>query len=347
LIGPIRSTLMSLLIVSHPSSLEHLSGVDHPEHIGRLAAVRSGFERYDLLDALTMVQATAATAEQLGRVHSADHLELLSSLSGQRVRIDADTTMTEQSWTAALHAAGAGITALDALPDSDARGALCVVRPPGHHATRHQAMGFCLVNSAAVLAAELVHRGERVLIVDIDAHHGNGTQDIFWNRGDVMFVSMHQWPLYPGTGRLDETGAGDGAGTTVNLPVPPGATGDVYLELLDSVVAQRVEQFGPSALIISAGFDAHRRDPITQLGLTSGDYHAIVSRVAALVPNARPIMFLEGGYDIEALRDSSAAAISAMLGTQVVPEAPTNGGPSDDLAARAATMWARIDAGEQ
>jgi acetoin utilization deacetylase AcuC-like enzyme len=338
---------MSILVVSHPSSLEHLSGVDHPEHGGRLAAIRSGFERYDLVEALTMVEARAATPDQLARVHSSEHLELLSSLSGQRVRIDADTTMTEHSWTAALHAAGAGITALDTLNDGEARGALCVVRPPGHHATRDHAMGFCLVNSAAVLAAELVHRGERVLIVDIDAHHGNGTQDIFWNSGDVMFVSAHQWPLYPGTGRLSETGEGAGAGTTVNLPVPPGATGDLYLELLDNVVAQRVAGFAPTALIISAGFDAHRRDPITQLGLSSGDYHAIVTRIMQLVPTAKPIMFLEGGYDLDALRDSSAAAISAMVATDVIPEAPTHAGPTDDLVARAATMWQRIDAGEQ
>jgi acetoin utilization deacetylase AcuC-like enzyme len=339
--GPIRSTAMSIVVVSHPSSLEHLVGVDHPEHAGRLGAVREGLHRYDLMDALTLVEAGEATTQQMARVHSDEHIELLSGLSGRRVHVDADTSMTERSWEAAAHAAGAGITALDHLSDAD--GVLCLVRPPGHHATRTQAMGFCLINSAAVVAAELAARGERVLIVDVDAHHGNGTQDIFWSSDDVMFVSFHQWPLYPGTGRLTEMGEGVGFGTTMNLPVPPGATGDLYLALIDSVVAQQALRFGPTALVISAGFDAHRRDPITDLALSSGDYQLIVHRIMELVPAATPIMFLEGGYDLDAVRDSSAAALSAMLDMQLHPEAPSSGGPRQDLIARATSQWSKLD----
>jgi acetoin utilization deacetylase AcuC-like enzyme len=333
---------MSVIVVGHESGLDHLAGVQHPERPERLAAVRRSLQTSGLLDALTFVDAAPATRADLERVHSVALIDQLSSLSGQRVRIDDDTVMTERSWTAAVHAAGAGLTAAAELQRTGADAAFCVVRPPGHHATFNRSMGFCLVNSAAVLAASLAANGERVAIVDIDAHHGNGTQDIFEARNDVLFVSFHQWPLYPGTGALTEQGIGAGTGFTMNLPVPPGATGDLYLRLLDGVVAQRIESFAPTAVIISAGFDAHRDDPITDLGLTSGDYALIVARLLALTPGIKPIVFLEGGYHLDALASCAAATVAALAGAIVTTEAPTSDGPTNSLSERMDAKWAPL-----
>ena len=160
-------------------------------------------------------------------------------------------------------------------------------------------MGFCLFNSAAVAAAALAERGERVLIVDYDAHHGNGTQDVFWEDGQVVYVSLHQYPMYPGTGGLTEVGDGPGRGATVNFPLPAGATGDVYLAAIDEVIVPLAESFDPTWLLLSAGFDAHRADPLTDMGLSAGDYATMTARLAALVPAGRRIAFLEGGYDLD------------------------------------------------
>jgi acetoin utilization deacetylase AcuC-like enzyme len=165
-----------------------------------------------------------------------------------------------------------------------------------------------------------------VLIVDWDAHHGNGTQDIFWADPNVLYVSMHQWPLYPGTGRLDDLGAGPGRGTTVNFPLPAGATGDVFLAALE-MVAPIVEQFAPTWVLVSAGYDAHHADPLTGLALSSGDYAALTAGVLELAPAGRIVVFLEGGYDLDALRESVEATVTTLLGVPVRPEPPTAGGP--------------------
>ncbi len=172
-------------------------------------------------------------------------------------------------------AAGAGLTAVAALQRGEGAAAFCAVRPPGHHATPTESMGFCLVSNIAVVAAALADAGERVWIFDFDAHHGNGTQAVFYDDPRVLFVSTHQWPLYPGTGRRTETGVGAGAGTTVNIPLPPETTGDVYLRAFDEVIAPVVDRFAPTWLLISAGFDAHRADPLTDLGLSAGDFAAL------------------------------------------------------------------------
>jgi len=197
-------------------------------------------------------------------------------------------------------------------------------------------MGFCLLNNVSVAAAALTERGERVAILDYDAHHGNGTQDIFWSDPRVLYVSLHEWPLYPGTGRLDDVGAGAGEGFTCNLPLPAGATGDVYARAFDEVIVPCVERFDPGWLLISAGYDAHRADPLTGLGLSSGDYAALAARSAELVPTGRVVMFLEGGYDLAALRDSVAASLPPLLGEPADPTEPaTSGGPGADVVAAA------------
>jgi acetoin utilization deacetylase AcuC-like enzyme len=202
-------------------------------------------------------------------------------------------------------------------------------------------MGFCLFNNVAVAAAGLADRGERVVIVDYDAHHGNGTQDAFYDDPRVTYVSFHQHPLYPGTGSLLETGRGDGRGRTVNVPLPPGATGDLYRAGVDEVVAPLLEEVGATWLLVSAGFDGHRADPLTDLALTSGDFADLTADLVALVPAGRRLVFLEGGYDLDALRDSTAAALAALAGERIHAEPPSGGGPGRDVVAAAGTAHRR------
>jgi acetoin utilization deacetylase AcuC-like enzyme len=198
-------------------------------------------------------------------------------------------------------------------------------------------MGFCLFNTVAVTAAALADRGERVLIVDYDAHHGNGTQDIFWADPRVAYVSFHEYPLYPGTGAMREVGAGEGHGTTINLPMPAGTTGDAYRAGVDEVIRPFAQAFDPSWLLISAGFDAHRADPLTDLGLSAGDIADLTDALLTLVPAGRQIAFLEGGYDLEALAACAAACVGALAGQRCAREPTTVGGPGRDLV-RAVTM---------
>ena len=307
---------------------QHDAGRSHPERPARVRAVLEGIDAGAPPDARTRLAPRAATRADLERVHTPvylDHLQQFCAAGGGH--LDADTGASAASWEAALLAAGSGLEAVDALERGEGDHAFCAVRPPGHHAVAGRAMGFCLLNNVAVTASALRDRGERVLILDWDAHHGNGTQDIFYDDGAVLYVSMHEWPLYPGTGRLTDTGTGDGAGTTINFPLPAGATGDVYLDAIDSVVEPAVERFAPTWVLVSAGYDAHRADPLTGLGLSAGDYVDLTARIMALAPPRRLVVFLEGGYDLDALRDSTAATVSTLLGDPDRIEAATASGP--------------------
>ena len=332
---------MTVLFATHPAYLEHLAGPRHPERPERLGAVIDGVHRAGLGEAMVALEPVAATRGDVERVHGAaylDRIEHICLMGGGR--LDPDTYASEGSYRAAMLAAGAGLTAVRALREGRGDAAFCAVRPPGHHATPVESMGFCFVNNVAVVAASLADEGERVLVFDIDAHHGNGTQDAFYADPRVLFVSMHQWPLYPGTGWLTEIGEGAAKGCTMNVPMPPGATGDVYLRAFDDVIAPVIARFAPTWVLVSAGFDAHRDDPITSLGLSSGDYAPLVRRVLSVVPSGRRLVMLEGGYDLDALAHSSAEVMRELAGVQGDPfEAPTAGGPGNGAIARVREHW--------
>ncbi len=336
---------VTLLLATDPAHAEHLTSVGHPERPERLDAVLAGVEDLHLDTDLHLIEPRRATVDELLLVHDASVVDLvqrLHELGGGS--IDADTAMGPASLDAALLAAGAGLAAIDALRSGEGEVAFCAVRPPGHHATPQRSMGFCLFNNAAIAARSLADAGERVVVVDIDAHHGNGTADAFVADPRVLYVSLHQWPLYPGTGRHDEVGTGSAAGTTLNVPMPPGATGDVYLRAWDELVAPAVERFEPSWLLVSAGFDAHRRDPLTDLALSAGDFADLAGRLGELAPAGRRLVLLEGGYDLAALRMGTSSLLAGLLGEHRRDEDATAGGPGADHVEALVRWWATIGA---
>ncbi|MCB0969912.1 MAG: histone deacetylase [Acidimicrobiales bacterium] len=324
---------MSVLYATHPRYLDHVAGRGHPESPARLRAVGMGIGWAGLDEALVAVTPRPASDDELGTVHPAPYRRALRAFcEAGGGALDGDTAVVEASWEAALLAAGAGLSIIEALDAGRGTAGFAAVRPPGHHALASQAMGFCLFNNVAVAAAVLRDRGERVAIVDYDAHHGNGTQDLFWSDPDVFYVSMHEWPQYPGTGGAHELGAGPGVGTTLNLPFPSGATGDVYRRAVDDVVVPTLAAWAPTWLLISAGFDAHRADPLTSLGLTAGDFADLTTALVELVPPGRRLLFLEGGYDLDALGRSTGAVLSALVDDGAYrPEGASSGGPGDEV----------------
>lgn len=330
----------AIVITSGPTGEAHDTGWGHPERAERLQAVERGIRQVERDGAVERRPGRRATREELLRVHDQAYIDRISAfISAGGGPVDADTRVSAGSWDAALLAAGSGLEAADLLREGGAPSAFVAVRPPGHHATGDQAMGFCILNNVAVTAAALAERGDRVLIVDWDVHHGNGTQDIFWDDPRVLYVSTHEWPLYPGTGRPDEIGGPNARGLTINVPLPPGGTGDVPRAALDELVAPAVADFDPTWVLVSAGFDAHRRDPLAGLEWSSGDFADLTATVTGWAPRpGRTIAFLEGGYDLEALADSTVAMLSALTGLSHRPEPPTSGGPGRDVVERLVQM---------
>lgn len=316
----------------------HRTWVGHPERPERLDAFRAGVEDPALDGVVATLPGRPATHDELARVHDPQYLAAVSGLAAAGGgELDPDTPLSTGSWATAVAGAGLALSAVEALRAGAAGAAFVAPRPPGHHATAGRGMGFCLLNNVAVVAASLVAEGERVVVVDWDVHHGNGTQEIFWDDPRVLYVSTHQWPAYPGTGRPDELGGPSGRGTTVNIPLPAGATGDIGLAALDEVIAPVVESFGPTWVLISAGFDPHRADPLGDLMWTAGDFAALARRVAAWAPGpGRTIAVLEGGYDLEALARCTTATICGLAGVPAPGEPPTSGGPGRAHVARAA-----------
>jgi len=267
--------------------------------------------------------APAVDRDLLERVHARPYIgEMEAFCAAGGGGIDQDTYAVGGSFNAALHAAGAGPAAVDALGAGGAEAGFVVVRPPGHHAEHSRAMGFCLFNNVAVTAAYLRSRGQRVAIIDWDVHHGNGTQNTFYRDPDVLYVSVHEFPFYPGTGWIDEIGAGPGTGMTVNVPLPGGTPAVGYLNAFGRIVVPVVEQFSPDWILVSNGYDAHRLDPIGGMLLESEHYGWLSRWVVTQVPRARTIAFLEGGYDLDALRTSSAASVIGLSGIGQLPTWP-------------------------
>jgi acetoin utilization deacetylase AcuC-like enzyme len=285
----------------------------------------AGVADLDLGADVEFVTGRPATDAELSRVHSAAYLrELAAFCEAGGGDLDPDTYATAASLAAARTAAGLGLETVEALRRRGEGVGFVVARPPGHHAVVDRAMGFCLLNSIAVAAAALVAEGERVLIVDWDVHHGNGTQDIFWDEPGVLYVSTHQWPLYPGTGAAREIGGREALGLTVNIPLAPGTTGGTLAHGLDLLAAPAVDAFEPTWVLVSAGFDAHRDDLMADLRLSTGDYAVLARLVRGLgAKDGRLALFLEGGYDLEAVRGSVRAALGELLGAPYQSEAPT------------------------
>lgn len=321
-----------MLIVSGPTGDSEHDGDGHPERPARIGAVMAGIDDLHLGSDLHFVAPSTATTEQMSRVHGTAYLdELAAFCETGGGDLDPDTFARTDSWSAARRAAGAGLAAVDALRQHDDGVAFIAARPPGHHALRDRAMGFCLLNGIAISAAALIAEGERVLIVDWDVHHGNGTQEIFWNEPNVLYVSTHQWPLFPGSGAAQEIGGPEALGRTVNVPLPARATGDIVRQAIGEVALPVVDDFEPTWVLVSAGFDAHRADPLADLALTSGDFADLGGMVAGLAPRrGRLALFLEGGYDLGALRMSVAATLGALVGGGYQPEEPTQGGPGTE-----------------
>jgi acetoin utilization deacetylase AcuC-like enzyme len=327
---------MMLIINGHLDDAGH-EDVGHPERPERLRAVLRGINELHLDGDLLAVAPYSASRAELARVHDATYLDELGAYCYEGGGdLDADTYATYDSWSIAQFAAGAGLAVIKELQIRDDGVGFVAVRPPGHHASRDRAMGFCLLNNIAVAAAELTSQGERVLIVDWDVHHGNGTQSIFWDDPNVMYVSTHQWPFYPGSGAPYEIGGLDALGTTVNLPVPAGATGDVVRQALLDTATPAIEEFAPTWVLVSAGFDAHRSDPMADLALSNGDFAELAILTASFAPRpGRLALFLEGGYELGALQSSVTSSLGALLGADFASERPTHGGPGSDAVANA------------
>jgi acetoin utilization deacetylase AcuC-like enzyme len=321
-----------VLVVNGPCDDSGHEDPGHPERPGRSIAARSAIADLHLESDLITVAPRAASRAELLLVHQGNYLDELGAFcydgGGD---IDQDTYATYDSWSIAQHAAGGGLAVIEELRDRNEGVGFVVTRPPGHHALRDRAMGFCLLNNIAVSAAALSHQGERVLIIDWDVHHGNGTQQIFWNDPNVLYVSTHQSPLFPGTGAAGEVGGWQAIDGTVNIPLPLGATGDILQRAFEEVAGPVVEHFGPTWVLVSAGFDGHRADPLAEFELTSGDFSRLTQLVASLAPRpGRLALFLEGGYDLDALRSSIHASLAAVLGVSYTTEPHSHGGPGVD-----------------
>ena len=294
-------------VYTHPDCLQHDPGPGHPESPARLSAVTAAL--HQALPRLRWVEAPLATRAQLARVHTRGLIAtVLDTVTTTTLRLDPDTVLSPVSAHAALRACGAGIAAVDAVLGARTRQAFCAVRPPGHHATGTTAMGFCLFNSVAVAAAHALdeHSLLRVAILDFDVHHGNGTQAIFENDPRVLYLSSHQRPLYPDSGLESDTGVGN----IVNAPLPPGSDGTVFRAAWRHRLLPALDAFAPQLLLVSAGFDGHRLDPLADLQLEADDFRWLSAEIAASAERhagGRIVSMLEGGYSLSALRECSVA----------------------------------------
>ena len=313
---PTMLDCMTTLLLDHPAALDHQVPIGHPDRPDRIRAVDRALEN-ECFSGLIREQAPRAEPETIALAHPEAYVAAVIEAAPQEgmVRIDADTTMSPGTLEAVLRAAGAATHAVDEVMAGQVRNAFVAMRPPGHHAERTQAMGFCFFNNAAIAArhAQKAHGAGRVAIIDWDVHHGNGTQDIFWSDPSVLYASTHQMPLYPGTGAASERGDHD---TIVNAPLRAGDGGEIFREAFETVILPRVEAFGPDLVLISAGFDAHWRDPLANLQLTEADFAWATQKLMDIADRrcgGRVVSLLEGGYDLEGLARSVAAHVKTLM----------------------------------
>jgi acetoin utilization deacetylase AcuC-like enzyme len=306
--------------VTDPRCLDHLTGPSHPERPERLGAITSRVAASGLSSDLAVLPAQPASLEWIRELHDADYIERVRHACerGSPIIDSMDTGISERSYDVALLAAGAGLAAADAVVSGKVSSAFAAVRPPGHHALQDTAMGFCLFNNAAILARyfQRRHGCRDVFIIDWDVHHGNGTQAAFYDDPSVFYFSIHQWPFYPGSGSVREKGAGAGAGFTLNAPMPAGCGDDEYVRVFEHQVLPAMDRFHPAAVIISAGFDAHRDDPLAGMKVTESGYAALTRLVHDAVDRLCPgrlVSILEGGYDLDALASSVETHLSVLL----------------------------------
>jgi len=304
-------------VVIDPGYLKHLPGDSHPERPERIQVL------LDLANALdrqkfNLLKPRAAARADIERVHEPDHIRLVESTSTvNHYALDGDTITSRDSFAVGVLAAGGFLTLLDSIAAKKSPTGFALVRPPGHHALRDRAMGFCLFNTMAIGAAYLKHHygAKKILIMDWDVHHGNGTQDFFYEDPSVLFISTHQYPFYPGTGAMNEVGAGTGEGYTINIPLPAGCSDREYMEVFQHVVVPASEKFQPEWILVSAGFDPHRRDPLAGMNVTEEGFGGMAGALLAVAERfsqARIAFLLEGGYDLASLRNSVATVLSAI-----------------------------------
>jgi acetoin utilization deacetylase AcuC-like enzyme len=329
------------LYFRHDSSLEHDTG-PHPEGPGRIPAIERameasgwlGFERRD---------APEASIEQILRVHPREHVEQVREACERGASLDPDTVTSPGSWGAALHSVGGAVAMVDALLAGETELGFSGLRPPGHHAETHAAMGFCLFNNIAAAARHALdeHGLARVFVLDWDVHHGNGTNEVFHETSALLFASLHQSPLYPGTGPLSDVGTSKGEGFSINLPVPPGSGEDEWLSLVQHVVMPAAREFDPELVLVSAGFDAHRADPLAGCMLETGSYAQLAAHVRELAAELGvPVgVVLEGGYDLEALSESVVATLGSLADGNEPPREVERDGISERAATAIGRYW--------
>jgi acetoin utilization deacetylase AcuC-like enzyme len=307
---------MSTLYLTHPCFLDHDTGLGHPERADRMRAIEKAFAAEDFAP-LVREASPVASDDAILRAHPRAYLDALREAApeDETIYLDADTPMSPGTMKAVLHAAGGAVRAVDAVMGGEAQNAFCASRPPGHHAEPKRAMGFCFLSNIVIAAkhAREVHGAERVAVVDFDVHHGNGTQAAFWPDRNLLFASTHQMPLFPGTGALHETGVDN---NIVNAPLSAGDDGDEFREAFRSRIFPALENFQPDLLLISAGFDAHMKDPLGGIGLVEDDYYwatCKLTEIAHKYASGRIVSLLEGGYHLNALADSAAVHVRALM----------------------------------
>ena len=308
--------MMTTLLLSHDSGLQHATPAGHPERPDRLRAINAVLEEEQFAD-LAREPAPEGEFEAITRVHPMVYVEAMRAAVPKQglARIDADTALSSTSWEPILRAVGGAVLAVDEVMNGHADNAFVAMRPPGHHAETATAMGFCFFNNAAIAArhAQKHYGAERVAIIDFDVHHGNGSQEIFWSDASVMYCSTHEMPLYPGTGARSERGEHD---NIVNAPMAAGSGGAEFRAAVEAAILPRVDSFRPDLVVISAGFDAHMRDPLANINLTEGDYTWVTQKlmeVADKHAQGRIVSVLEGGYDLQGLSQSVAAHVKALM----------------------------------